>query len=332
MHEREPRRLKLDQDTPDALTQALQALRKGPDDAARLARVGRRLELDGILDAPPPAATESVPPPVGSLFTKLPGLKLIAGAVLVVAPLLWLAGQPAKPERSPAQASEQPRALPPSAAAGSSPSTAEPNVPVNAEPTSPAIAAQETRASDAATRTRTRKPSKRRGDGERRTSPASERGAQSAAASAAHDVGAAQDTSSARAAADHAATPRAPAPVAEPKPQPEKAQASARPQPNPEPEQPDAPRPAAASGSPVYATESELLFNARKALSGDTELALRLLTEHAARYPRGQLVPEREVLSIEALRNLGRFKEADARLQSFKARYPNSIHLQRLKH
>jgi hypothetical protein len=93
-----------------------------------------------------------------------------------------------------------------------------------------------------------------------------------------------------------------------------------------------APKPAVANGGvPRTASESELLFGARKALPGDAELALRLLTEHAARFPKGQLVPEREVLAIESLRSLGRTQEAEARLQRFQARYPNSLHLQRLK-
>ena len=68
------------------------------------------------------------------------------------------------------------------------------------------------------------------------------------------------------------------------------------------------------------------------ALRTDPERALRLVTEHEARFAGGSLVPEREVLAIEALRSLGRTQEAETRLQRFQARYPNSLHLQRLQH
>jgi hypothetical protein len=59
--------------------------------------------------------------------------------------------------------------------------------------------------------------------------------------------------------------------------------------------------------------------------------ALRLLDQHAARFPEGLLAPEREVLRIEALRRLGRTAEAEQRLRAFQARYPDSIHLRRLQ-
>ena len=72
------------------------------------------------------------------------------------------------------------------------------------------------------------------------------------------------------------------------------------------------------------------LLKARKALKLDPSLTLSLVTEHQSYYPKGRLVPEREVLAIEALRNLGRKQEADERLKKFEARYPKSIHLQRL--
>jgi hypothetical protein len=77
-------------------------------------------------------------------------------------------------------------------------------------------------------------------------------------------------------------------------------------------------------------TEPELLFEARKAGRRQPQRALSILQEHAALYPRGLLAPEREVLSIEALRQLGRTKEADERLRLFRAQYPESLHLRRL--
>jgi hypothetical protein len=82
---------------------------------------------------------------------------------------------------------------------------------------------------------------------------------------------------------------------------------------------PDAPR-----------SELELLFDARKALPTQPTAALRLLDEHAARFPRGMLAPEREVLAIEALRTLGRTTEATQRLRRFQSQFPESIHLRRL--
>jgi TolA-binding protein len=88
---------------------------------------------------------------------------------------------------------------------------------------------------------------------------------------------------------------------------------------------------AAVETSERIPTEAELLFQARKALTSDAALALRTVTEHEVRYPKGRLTPEREVLAIEALRQLGRTAEAEARLQRFEARYPKSLHLKRLK-
>jgi hypothetical protein len=90
------------------------------------------------------------------------------------------------------------------------------------------------------------------------------------------------------------------------------------------------PKPAAAQEAPRV-SEAELLLKARQALKREPELALRLASEHQAQYANGRLTPEREVLAIEALRNLGRKAEADERLHKFEARYPESIHLKRLR-
>jgi hypothetical protein len=86
---------------------------------------------------------------------------------------------------------------------------------------------------------------------------------------------------------------------------------------------------AAASSSD---SESELLLRARQALRSDLARALRLVGEHEARFPKGELVPEREVLAIEVLRALGQSAAADARVQQFRARYPESFYLERLRH
>ncbi|HEX5660251.1 MAG TPA: hypothetical protein VFX59_23815 [Polyangiales bacterium] len=77
--------------------------------------------------------------------------------------------------------------------------------------------------------------------------------------------------------------------------------------------------------------EFSLLWEARVKIRRDPLAALALLNEHAGRFANGQLAPEREVLAVEALRALGRNDEAEARLRSFRARYPGSIHLRRLQ-
>jgi len=78
-------------------------------------------------------------------------------------------------------------------------------------------------------------------------------------------------------------------------------------------------------------TEAELLFDARRTMQSDPTGSLRTLDEHAARYPHGMLAPEREVLSIEVLRGLGRTKEANVRLSRFRAEHADSLHLPRLE-
>jgi hypothetical protein len=82
--------------------------------------------------------------------------------------------------------------------------------------------------------------------------------------------------------------------------------------------------------APAPVSEASLLLEARKALKSDPASALRLANEHQARFARGRLTPEREVLAIEALRKLGHKLEADERLRKFEAQYPGSIHLKRL--
>jgi hypothetical protein len=77
--------------------------------------------------------------------------------------------------------------------------------------------------------------------------------------------------------------------------------------------------------------EFTLLWQARERLRRDPAGALALLDAHAGRFANGQLAPEREVLAVEVLRVLGRTSEADARLRSFRSRYPGSIHLRRLQ-
>lgn len=132
-------------------------------------------------------------------------------------------------------------------------------------------------------------------------------------------------------AASAAAAPES-TPATAPHPAPA-SDATAAPRPTPTPtaheEEPAEPEPA--TQQVAQRSELQLLFEARNVLPQQPAAALRLLDEHAARFGKGQLAPEREVLAIEALRKLGRDAEARQRLERFKAQYPRSIHLRRLQ-
>ena len=87
---------------------------------------------------------------------------------------------------------------------------------------------------------------------------------------------------------------------------------------------PDKPAPAA------QLSEAELLEQARAALRANPVRALQRANEHAARFPRGVLVQEREVLAIQALRQLGRSAEADRRAEAFAKAFPGSAFARKL--
>jgi hypothetical protein len=78
-------------------------------------------------------------------------------------------------------------------------------------------------------------------------------------------------------------------------------------------------------------SEAALLLRARRALASDPAGALRLTDEHARRFPTGTLVPEREVLAIEALARLGRSDEARQRLDALRANFPNAANVAHLE-
>lgn len=78
-------------------------------------------------------------------------------------------------------------------------------------------------------------------------------------------------------------------------------------------------------------SETDLVLSARAQLKTNPALTLSLLEKHAVLYPNGMLTPEREVLTIEALRNLGRNADAEQRLVRFLAQYPDSPHLRVLR-
>jgi hypothetical protein len=71
--------------------------------------------------------------------------------------------------------------------------------------------------------------------------------------------------------------------------------------------------------------ELELISQAQHALSAEApEKALALLEQHAARFPRGQLRPERLAARVLALCSLGRIDEAKAEAERFFAEAPSS--------
>ena len=120
--------------------------------------------------------------------------------------------------------------------------------------------------------------------------------------------------------------PAAPAPAAPPLEQapaaaPESAVAPAPPL----PAVPDKP------AAPAQLSEAELLEQARSALKADPSRALQRANEHRRRYPGGVLVQEREVIAIQALRQLGRTAEAEQRAEAFSKAFPGSAFQRKLK-
>lgn len=73
------------------------------------------------------------------------------------------------------------------------------------------------------------------------------------------------------------------------------------------------------------AAERALLERARAALArGDAAGALDAVDRHAARFPRGRLAEEREVLAVQALASAARVDEARARAARFHRDHPKS--------
>lgn len=67
-----------------------------------------------------------------------------------------------------------------------------------------------------------------------------------------------------------------------------------------------------ASGAGSLSVEAALLERARRELRTAPAVALSVATEHAQRFPRGQLSAERTLIQIDALHRLGRDTEARA--------------------
>ena len=85
---------------------------------------------------------------------------------------------------------------------------------------------------------------------------------------------------------------------------------------------------ASAARDTDLASERALIEMARSALShGNPAQALDAVGRHAAKFPYGQLVEERENIAIHALVASGRLDEAHARAERFHKRFPKSIFL-----
>jgi hypothetical protein len=304
----DPLRLKQMRGAPPELVRALEALRKGANETARLERVASK--LGPLLDAPPNASPSARGTPLIATAIKL----IVGGLVLLVPALFILRSERSENPKVAVIANQSAKLATPAPE-----TTPEPVVALRREP-APARAVATEQAASAAPVDHAYHDKAR--------------AAQSARAHAHPPLPAARPT------ATGTAFSTADAPAPNPAPAAEIAQAS---QPNPqnanapgsEPRAASVQQPKAASvaaPNPVVRAEAELLFEARRAMPSDAARALRLVGEHEKRYPNGRLVPEREVLAIEALRSLGRKAEADARLRRFEARYPDSFHLQRLQH
>jgi hypothetical protein len=99
----------------------------------------------------------------------------------------------------------------------------------------------------------------------------------------------------------------------------------------PEPPAPARPRASVSPRAPAAGSEAQLLARAQAALARRPAEALRLTRQHEARFPRGALAQEREVIAIDALERLGRVGAAKARAAAFERRFHGSVHQPRVQ-
>jgi hypothetical protein len=125
--------------------------------------------------------------------------------------------------------------------------------------------------------------------------------------------------------------PRAPELPRAPAPEPSTASSDLSMAPPPEPRTQERPRSSPPARGPRPGGEAQLLERAQAALVRRPAEALRLTREHEARFPRGVLVQEREVIAIEALERLGRVGAAKARAAAFEHRFRGSVHHPRVR-
>ncbi len=77
-------------------------------------------------------------------------------------------------------------------------------------------------------------------------------------------------------------------------------------------------------------SEIELLREAQSALSSNPGHALELANQHQARFPKGGLGQERDMIRIQALLAMGQKDQARALADDFRRRHPDSAHTGRL--
>ena len=86
--------------------------------------------------------------------------------------------------------------------------------------------------------------------------------------------------------------------------------------------------PSTSARSTELAAERVLLDTARMGLArGDSGACLDALARHEKQFPRGQLVEEREALTVQALAAAGRLPEAGERAARFRSHFPGSVFL-----
>lgn len=95
-------------------------------------------------------------------------------------------------------------------------------------------------------------------------------------------------------------------------------------------------RPRAKQGAPADAAdrvlrEARMIADAREALAARPGVALSLAHRAAREFPQGQLVEEREAITIRALVKLGRTDAARARAERFLARYGTGPHAESVR-
>lgn len=126
------------------------------------------------------------------------------------------------------------------------------------------------------------------------------------------------------------AAPRSPSPLPSSSPLPEASQVAPAPSVTAPVEPPVAANVPAKPAPPAQLSEADLLEQARRALKSDPARALARANEHRSRFPSGVLVQEREVIAIQALRELGRTAEADRRTEAFEKAFPGSAFQRKL--
>jgi hypothetical protein len=116
-------------------------------------------------------------------------------------------------------------------------------------------------------------------------------------------------------------------PVITPAPEPVDTAPAIKSEPPPKPrtqvKDPPAPK---VSRDVALSEERALVELARTALSRrDPTQAFSAIDQHAARFPKGQLVEERESLRVQALASTGRLEEAKSKAAEFRRRFPESM-------